>query len=458
MARKARTIPCDVCGCEFVTRRKGSTRHILCASCGRNCHGETLRVADVVRPLVEPQGGFATPLPPLLRPKHPTGWEPHVEERGNTASAVSQPIETKNPDEESLIVGWGLDPKLWRIVGPLNCRRWESVVAIRDDAGKVIDAKKVWLYYYKANLERIDPVRAADFERMVEEIRSHVPVPQAPPSGDDAFCVFIADAQVGKPDGDGVAGTVTRFLAGIDRVEERISELRQIGRGLGVLYVFGMGDLIESCDGHYAQQTFRAEADLREQINIVRRLILKALERWAPLFKRVIVAAVGGNHGENRRDGKSFTTFADNHDVAIFDALHDVLSMNPDAYGHVRFVIPKDDLTLTLDVAGTIVGITHGHVAGKGGGSFPAKKMNDWWMKQAHGRQPVGDASLLFTAHYHHLLISESGKKTHIQCPAMEGGSDWWRNQSGQESRPGMLTVRIGKDVSQSGWADLEIA
>jgi hypothetical protein len=405
--------------------------------------------------LVAPAGGFA--LDAILPPKreHPKGWEPHVEEHGNTATAISQPLETANPDEADLIRGWNLDPALWRIVGPLNCRRWQAVVPVRNADGKVIGHEERWLYYYRANLERIDPVKAIRFAALEEEIASHLPVPMPPP-GPGAFAVCIADPQMGKDDGDGPEGTTRRFLASIDRVSDRVRDLRAIGRPMDTLYVFGMGDLIENCDGHYAQQAHRVKLDLTEQINVMRRLILHALEQWSLLFPRVVVAAVGGNHGENRRDGKSFTTFADNHDVAIFHQLHDVLRVNPAAYGHISFVIPKGDLSLTLDVDGIIVGLTHGHVAGHGSAP-PQKKLVDWWMKQAHGQQAIGDARILISAHYHHLLVTEAGAKTHIQCPALEGGSDWWRNQSGQESRKGMLTLRIGKNVSPSGWADLEV-
>jgi hypothetical protein len=443
---------CRWCKEPYTTIGRGRTRPQGHAACYHNSRRvERLPIAD----LTEPRGGHASrdTAPRRERIEHPKGWEPHVEEHGNTATAVSQPTENANPDEAELIRGWKLDPAQWRIVGPVNCRRWESVVAIRDEKGKAIDSKTVELHYYKANLERIDPVRESKLESLIEEIRSHVPVPVPPPQSDDAFVVCIADSQMGKSDGDGAAGTAQRFLASIDGVEARIAELRALGRPLGTLYLFGMGDLIESCDGHYPQQAFRVELNLRDQVNVMRRLILKAIERWAPLFARVVVACVGGNHGEVRRDGKSFTDFADNFDVAIFDQLHDILSQNEAAYGHVSFQIPKDDLSLTFDVAGQIVGITHGHVAGKGSSGNVPKKLNDWWAKQAHGQQPIGDADILISAHYHHLAIQRTGVKTWIQCPAMEGGSDWWRNQSGQASTPGLLTLR----VSESGWSDLQV-
>ena len=94
--------------------------------------------------------------------------------------------------------------------------------------------------------------------------------------------------------------------------------------------------------------------------------------------------------------------------------------------------------------------MTHGHLFKKG-------KAVEWWAKQAHGQQPVGDARILFTGHFHHLIVEGEGAKTHFQCPALEGGSEWFTNRSGQAAHHGMLTVRVGKNVAESGWADLEV-
>lgn len=361
---------------------------------------------------------------------HPSGYEPGVEDRGDgTATAVSQPMEPDaNADEKTLIAGWGLDPEDWKIVGSVNCRRWQTY-------------DERWLHYYKADLVRKSAPGIIDYDELVEMIKKHKPH-KAAPGGDEAFVVCIADPQIGKSDGDGVEGTVARMIAVIDQVEERIAELRTVGRKLGRLYVFGMGDIIEGCDGHYAQQTFTTQLNRRDQIKVARRLILKSIQRWAPLFDEVVVAAVGGNHGENRKDGKSYTDFADNDDVAIFEQVAEILAENPDAYKHVRFQIPNDELSLTLDVNGTITTITHGHLGRSG--TSPAKKQIEWWKKQAHGMQPAGDSVLLLTAHYHHMSLTQSGAKTHIQCPALEDRSDWWTNTSGEDSPPGLLTLVVG--------------
>jgi hypothetical protein len=84
---------------------------------------------------------------------------------------------------------------------------------------------------------------------------------------------------MGKGEGGGSAGIVARFLAGIDEVEARWRELVKAGRPLNRLVVVGLGDLVESCSGHYAMQAFQADLDRREQVTVVRRLMVKALMR-----------------------------------------------------------------------------------------------------------------------------------------------------------------------------------
>jgi hypothetical protein len=406
---------------------------------------------------MEPQGGFAKNAQSPAPAKHPSGWEPFVEERGDTAVAVSQPMTDANPDERKLLDGWQLNPDEWRIVGPVNCRRWQANTPVIVD-GKTVGYEQTWLYYYKANLERIDPRRDSALAALMDEIRSHRPKKRGSVGSTDAraFGVCVADWQLGKNDGGGTNGIVARALRAIDAAAERQKDLRRIGRGSSALYVFGLGDLIENCGGYYEQQAFRVELNLRDQINVARRLIIKAIEHWAPMFDRVVVAAVGGNHGENRSDGKSFTDFADNHDVGIFEQVADVIAMNAAAFGHVSFAIPKHDLTLTLDVCGTITALAHGHQFRRG--SSQAQKAIEWWKGQAMGNTPVGDASLLLSAHYHQFIVQRMNTKTHIQCPSIEGASEWFHNTTGYMGKqpPGVLTLTIGA-ADPSGWGNLEI-
>jgi predicted phosphodiesterase len=249
---------------------------------------------------------------------------------------------------------------------------------------------------------------------------------------------------MGKGEGGGSAGIVSRFLAGIGEVEHRWKELVKTGRPLDKMVVVGLGDLVESCSGHYAMQAFQADLDRREQVTVLRRILVKALTHWATFAPQIIVAAVPGNHGENRANGKAYTSFGDNDDVAVMEQVGEIIRANP-AYDHIAFVFPKNELTLTLDVHGTILGLAHGHQV-KG-------SAESWWGKQAFGMQPIGDADILLTGHYHHLAVKQSGQRTHFQAPALDGGSQWFTEQAGVVAPAGLLTFT----VSRFGWDDLRV-
>jgi hypothetical protein len=147
--------------------------------------------------------------------------------------------------------------------------------------------------------------------------------------------------------------------------------------------------------------------------------------------------------------------FADNHDVAMFEMAEEVLAERPDTFGHVSFLLPNDRLDLTLDVCGTTTAIAHGHQMGRTSGGA-VKKGEDWWKGQAFGIQPAGDATLLISGHNHWYFCAQQGKRTHFQCPAGEGGSDWFRNQTGLESPRGLLTMTIGSEHLR-GWDNVKV-
>jgi hypothetical protein len=117
-------------------------------------------------------------------------------------------------------------------------------------------------------------------------------------------------------------------------------------------------------------------------------------------------------------------------------------------YEHVTVHTPgRDELTLTLDVCGTVVGAAHGH-------QWRAGQAVTWWAKQSHGRQPVGDADLLLSAHLHHLRIEHTGSdKTWLQVPALESGSQWWKHRTGEWGQPGLVTALVGG----GSWSGLEV-
>lgn len=374
---------------------------------------------------------------------HPKGWEPGIEWDGRKGWIISDPRPgNTTPEFEDLLYEFGFDPATHQIVGDIQVRRWQQRPG--DE----------FLWYHKATIAiKSDDAGVADVTELCEKILQRKPrkKPEAK-EATAAMVVNIADIQVGKGESISLEHTESVLADVIGQVEDQWRDLKKKGVQLAGMYVHGMGDLVESCSQHYPQQQFRTWLNERDQRKVVRWFLDSALDAWAKMTPWISVKAVGGNHGEVRVGGKSHTDFADNIDVAVFEDVAYAFSKNPDRYEHISFSIPNDDLTLTYEHQGKIIGLAHGHQAGFGSGD-PKAKIDKWWRGQMAGQQPIGDADILFTGHYHTAWMQMIGKRTHFGCPTLDGGSQWFTNMAGVETGPGVLTVVIDAD----GWSNFEI-
>lgn len=381
------------------------------------------------------------------RPQHPTGWEPGVQLYESGGILVPQPRphdgSVVRPEQEHWadhIRRAGIDPDLVEVQEPVEIRTWDMAIG---------NGEVQTMVYFRARLVTRDRKRADDELRAW--VRKWRPLRRDHPAGGDhSLIVCWADTQIGKDDGDGTVGTVERWTNSHGLVLDRYRELRKAGLDLDRIVVASLGDIVEGCSGFYAQQPYRVELNTREQRRTARQVIVSGLKAFSDVAP-VTVLAVGGNHGEVRNDGKSFTDFADNIDVAVIEDAADILAEN-ERFDDVSFHIPRADLTQTIDLHGTVVGLAHGHQA-RIGGAKPAQKIETWWQGQMKGRQPIGDADVLLTGHYHHLLIQSIGPRTHMQAPALDGGSEWWTDIAGTDSPAGVLTFTVGSD----GWDHLRV-
>lgn len=393
-------------------------------------------------------GGPRRPDARRVRPSAPKGWEPGVTYDPEKAqgTVTSEPIpHGEQPDWGGIFEHFGLSPDEFEIVGPVEMRSWEGWV--KDDDGPLSTR---FLYYYKA---RFQPRTAVENRQEIDDLVASIAKDKRKSklaTGDCALVVNIADWQTGKRDGDGTRGLILRAQSAMQDLRRRVVELRKLGVHVGTIYVAGVGDLVEGCDNHYAMQAFGVELNRRDQRKLARRLIKEIIKAASREVERVVVLAVGGNHGENRKDGKAFTDFGDNDDVAIFEEIAEALHENPEAYGHVEFVLPNDELTVTLDVCGTIITWAHGHQFRNG--ATPELKARNWLEKQALNKTAAGDCDLLVSGHFHHWRVAQWGCTGWVQAPALDGGSVWWRNLTGEHSPPGVLSFVAGRDVSAAGW------
>ena len=366
-------------------------------------------------------------------------WTPGVTWMGDEGTITTPPVEGEShPDWSGVLRMWGLDPEHFAVVEPVLFNVWGDTLGIlnRQWKGKVV---------------RKGRQETADIESLIAEIKKHKPRERKEIQGEASLVVCASDWQVGKRDGDGLKGLVGRWLQAIDDVEFRLKELKKLGRPIDSITVLCLGDLVEGCDGHYEIQTFTVEVDRRDQVKIARRLLRDALIRWSRVVPSITVAAIGGNHGENRKNGKAFTTLADNDDVALVESVAEIFQANPEAYGHIKFAIPNDELSLTLEVHGQIIGITHGHLARSGQGV--EGKLRRWIADQTLGRQKIGDCDILVTGHYHSFKLADWGGVKWLQAPALDGGSVWWRQSTGEIADVGVLTFL----VSSQGVSDIQL-
>lgn len=397
----------------------------------------------------------------------PKGWEPGITWQTPGAGIVTSPAQTEPlGDPES---GWdpilavlGLDPETYQIVPPVEMR-FDPAAWHRDNQGDDAVTRPVWRYKAQIILRRTagaDPDEVDEWRRI---IRSKGPLKRDTPEvGPRSNVVLWSDWQVGKGEGGGTPAIVARVEDAQDEHVRRLKDWRKRhpGEPLNV-YILGLADDHEGCDGHYAMQTFQTDRNRRMQSKIVRALKYRHLEALAPVADQIVVMQVGGNHDEERKDGKAYTSFDDNRAIATAEAVFERLSENPARYGHISLYVPEDPLCGVIDVSGVTIAGVHGHQFANG--KWVAKAAHDWLSGQIMGADPretgavFSEVKILFAGHRHHIVVDEAPGRTFIQAAAMDGGSYWYRSRTGAHSPSGMISTWVGEHYGPRGWGDLEI-
>jgi hypothetical protein len=373
--------------------------------------------------------------------KLPTGKEAGIEWDGNEGELRTGPTSGAPSDWSGLLEKWGLDPEEVEIVGDVRRSSWEAQTP---DGIQELSS-------YRAHIRRRSFRGDLDLEVLFDEIKKHKPrKTKKSYTGDLAYLHCTSDTQIGKDD---PRWAWERFSRGIDEGTARLQELRKIGRPVGDVYLPWNGDCIEATAGHYPSQTFNVSLTITEQVRLFRRFMLAQIKAYAPLTDNLIVTSVPGNHDEaSRVNGKQSTKNSDSWSIEVAAQVAEILAENPDVYGHVSIVVPKNqDLTISLNIAGVPVGLAHGHQFKSG-----AEGWRTWWANQAHGCQEIGQTKILIAGHKHHWMSKTEGEKSFIQLPAEDGGSQWYVDGSGQDSKSAIVTLTVGED-HPDGWGNLHM-
>jgi predicted phosphodiesterase len=375
----------------------------------------------------------ATTPPPDVRrarPEHASGYEWD----GNAGFIQTGPLTERPRSWDAFIRDSGLDPDEVEVIEPVQVRGWDSPVG----GGDVVR-----MHYYRLTVRRRTITK--DIAALVKAAKrsGNRRVPLRAEQANKAFVVALGDLQLGKMDGDGVEGTFARFLDTTAQAVARYKALRKAGK-VGPIYLLHLGDCIEGMVSQGGANTWRTTLTTTEQVDLYEWMLLEQVKALAPLTDHLVMAGVPGNHDEAHRP---LHTYGDSWALQAVKSVRRALELAGN-YEHVTMHVPsRDELTLTLDVCGTIVGLAHGH-------QWRAGQHTTWWAKQAHGRQPIGDADLLLSGHLHHLRIEATGSdKTFVQVPALESGSQWWKHRTGEWGQPGIVTAVVGG----GSWSSLEV-
>jgi len=299
--------------------------------------------------------------------------------------------------------------------------------------------KMLWKHSYSFGLVKKKEKVAAEFIDAVELMNSieakSRPVVAQNGGTESTFCLDWADWQMAKLEGGGSAGLIERLQNAFDAAEERIGELRSIGRAVNELVIFGGGDMVEGCV-IYPNQSYEIDDHRRGQIKNTVAMIIKGIKQLAPHFEKVRVVVVPGNHGEHRIAGNR-TTIGDNDDLLVFEMAQLGIESDP-AFSHVSFEIADREISVTTKVQGWTYGLTHGDVYGKTGGTGIRNKVFNWFKTMAGNRHPVGQSDVLLTHHFHHDAMEDWGATLWVQNPTMDGGSHYFKEATGHDTKPGM--------------------
>lgn len=373
-------------------------------------------MTDVLREIAA--AGPTGPQHAPTRKAYPDGWQPRMEVDdidGGFVVSKPQPVaQATHSDHADVLAEFGLDPAAWSVerVRRSRWQRWDGE----------------WLESVRLSIlpARATAAARVDLDALCRDISKWRPtLKRNAIPGEGSFVAPMGDTQIGKVDGGGTEAAVPRILAEIERGAQRFRLLDRRSHFAQVILP-QLGDCIEGTVSQGGAIVGRTDLGLTEMVRVYRRLLWAQVRTYATLAPKVLVPVVPGNHDETTRN--PMTTHTDSWAIEAASAVQDACTENPDLADRVRFVFPEhDELTITIDATGTVLGMAHGHQFGRD----PLK----WWNEQAGGRSPIGDADVLLSGHFHHLRVQDhGGRRLWVQVPALDGGSTWFRHRHGQDS------------------------
>jgi hypothetical protein len=375
------------------------------------------------------------------RIRQPDKVKTGIEFDGETGEAVTPGYETEPANFDEFLIDAGLDPDGIEVIPPVRTSRWQQQK----------EGELIWLTSYRFTFRR--KTQRVDLPLLVQEAKRKAKKPKQTERAETALVVLWSDLQVGKVDHRG--GTVD-LVERVELMKDRLLELVKKEKPSRLIFA-DLGDTVENFENAgREQQRVTNDLSIMDQVDLATTLAWQTLRLCSEKVPQVTYASIGSNHCQWRINGKAVGKATDDWGVFIGRQLARLASET--GANNIRFIEPQPhDESLALDVFDDgyhILGLAHGHQATRPEG------LPDWWRKQAFGAQPVKNASILCHGHFHHLRLQELGSVDRgdriasrylIGASTLDNGSTWYRQKSGEDSQPGLVTFTLHKDTDFTG-------
>jgi hypothetical protein len=380
-------------------------------------------------------------LQPAPKIDAPKDWRPALEFDGTNGTATLPAIpDDELPNFDEFLKEQGFSPDEYEVIGTPRTSRWQ--------VARPFPLEPQWLSSWRFHFrKRIGSV--PDLPTLYANAKkTRKPATKQTDSG-KVFVACLADFQVGKVDYRGnTESLVQRILESYDRIEAQL----KVGKYQHI-YALDLGDIIEGIDNASSMNQLQGnDLSVMQQVDLAAALIwdfLKMATKYAP----VTYASIGSNHCQWRVNRQQIgKPGVDDWGIVI---LQQVRRLSVEVGLPITFLIPNpDEESLVFDAFGDgyhLVGIAHGHQY-----SRPENALT-WWRQNTFGNQTIASASLLLTAHFHHLRVVEAGASHNggsrywVQTSTSDNGSGWFRRISGEDSASGITCLELSKGIAYQG-------
>ena len=361
-----------------------------------------------------------------------------IDESGTiTFDGLTGPATEEEPDLSPIYEAMGIDPATmgYRILGKLSFSAWQQSKRLENG-----ERDLVWLRSYRGTLvPEHGHLTGEEFQAILDHPNRSTPkVTVSQEASDFLRLTIVGDLQAGKVT---EAGGTEALAKRVNALNARLSEIYE-REPAGMLVHLDPGDAVEGFNSAPAQK-YTNDLSLPGQLEFSRRALSNMLLNALQNFSEVHVATCTSNHSA-WRDGSAYLGRpGDDFGIDIHRAVQEAFSL-ADLPVTWHMPDPWQEFTV-VEVAGVKIALTHGHRARS------EQRMMEWWKGQVFAHPDTLSGVMLFVnGHWHHPHATVVGAgQWRIQSYSLDGGSPWFTNQTGENSYPGAVTLRIDKNTNE---------